>query len=931
MRKYPSSLFAIVVIVTCLTVLLFSVEATSNFVAANYAQRKTVTFEKLKNNFNDPDMIYAPFAFWFWDAPLDVNLASSMAEQMSAQRMNPGYAHPRKGLPHNQWLSGLWFEAFGAALQQAEAANAYLGYCDEYWWPSGRADGRVLRSHTELAAASLEWEVFTVTGGEEIELPGSFFTVAAKYADPAKNSTGPWEMKILSSTLGVIGSGPAFTWKSPEGKWRIYSFSKYHHAGIDGGDVNYIDRRLPKAFIDIAHEPYVKHFPKQMGKSISGVFVDNEGDYGYKLAWSGDLEKEYKQLKGRDIRRWMPLLIDEDAEGLWVRARWDWYDVVSHIYTDSFLGSVSRWLESYGMYDVSNLWEETLASQAFAVGDFFRAQRAVTMPGTDCLLKKALKVHDFKETHSVTEFEATRFQTEILGVAGWQMSPILMKKAANAVIAWGVSHFVPHGVNLNRNLKTIPYPPDWFTCNPYWRYLHLWTDFARRASYVNSHGHTVPDVLLVNPMDSVWALLGDRIFYRPIRVGRGNITRIAKHGKTIEKIDNIYSRTINDLTDGGVEFLIADRHYLRQMDVTKKGTLSRKPFRFKVVVMPPTVVMPLDVAEKILEFAEAGGRVILLGEQARGSTDNGLPDPEMKRIVNKLKALDTTIKSPNSISNFLNGNVPSLCAQVTFEKGRFQMRRLHRCINGRDFFWLVNNTGESQKAVLKVKGALGRASIWDCENGKITNVPSENSASGSRISVNFEPYQAYWLVFEADTPPLPPGKTGTCQWDRMKTLDGPWQIRIDKSVQPPLAAPQIIAPTELLEEDGACRELDSWLEWGLDKFSGFVEYHKSFELDDSRSQIRLDLGDVKHTVEVWVNDQPIGYRLWPPFRFDISDAVKKGENHLHIRVGNLLCNAMRQYAANESDSIWGWKAPEADDFDAGLFGPVIIKSKRNQK
>jgi len=62
---------------------------------------------------------------------------------------------------------------------------------------------------------------------------------------------------------------------------------------------------------------------------------------------------------------------------------------------------------------------------------------------------------------------------------------------------------VPHGINLNRTLETIPYPPDWFTENPYWRYLHLWTDFARRASFVNRQGRLVADVLLYNPLKSI--------------------------------------------------------------------------------------------------------------------------------------------------------------------------------------------------------------------------------------------------------------------------------------------------------------------------------------------------------------------------------------------------------------------------------------------
>ena len=111
----------------------------------NWAQREPVSFSELQLGFAEPDMRYAPFTFWFWDEPLDPDKAAKMAKKMTEQRLNPGYAHARmnqagqEDLPRRQWLSPLWFEAFGRVLDAARQANAYFGYVDEYWWPSGRA------------------------------------------------------------------------------------------------------------------------------------------------------------------------------------------------------------------------------------------------------------------------------------------------------------------------------------------------------------------------------------------------------------------------------------------------------------------------------------------------------------------------------------------------------------------------------------------------------------------------------------------------------------------------------------------------------------------------------------------------------------------------------------------------------------------------
>lgn len=1045
--------------------------------------RPRLTFAEVEREFASPSMRYAPFAFWFWDAPLDPAQAASMAEEMCRQGLNPGYAHARRGLPREQWLSPLWFESFAAALGKAEEAEAFLGYCDEYWWPSGRAAGRVFAEHPELRAVSLECRTLDVAEGSELECPESFFTMAARHAKPftppvlrpelgewiwcpeamgegrvawfrcpvviadgatitaahllvsadnqfvlhvdgervasgddwmepalveltpylhpgenvvavmASNLDGPcglnfglrieladgattwigsgpecrtsdapapgwtsagfddsswlapvllgdvnaapWHVDSLthlrepatirSETLESIGAGEAFTWSPEVGSWRVYSFAKVHHPGIDGGNVNYLDRRLIPTFLELAHEPYEEAFGEEMGASIPGVFVDNEGDYGWKIAWSDDLEREYRERTGEDIRRSLPLLLDRDEEGRWPAARWSWYEAVSKLYADNYLGGVSRWLEERGMYCISNLWEESLSAQAYAVGDFFAAQRSVTMPGNDCLVHKALLVHDFKETQSVSEFESRRFQSEVLGVAGWQMSPTLMKRAANAVVAWGVSHIAPHGVNLNRRLESIPYPPDWYTSNPYWPYLHLWTDFCRRACFVNSCGHAAPDVLLLNPMDSVWALLGGRVFDPDSATSFSDLfdARVAtgEPGPDLGELEAVYARAIDELTAARVQYLVTDAHYLREMRLEEGGRLVRGPFAFEAIVVPSTFVLPLDVAKRLADFAEAGGAVFLLGELPRASTERGLGDPRLEAEVRRLLAQPTVKRAAEGIATLVERGDAHLRPHVEVLTGELELLDLHRRIDGRDFFWLVNDSSERRAGRLAFRGARGGVSTWSCETGVVGAIASEQLEGESRVQLELEPYEALWLVFDPEREPtrelavLRPKRI-----PRHIALDGAWRVTCDLGIQPPPPSPDVVPaiPEALLAEGGVEHALGDWSELGLEGFSGYLDYHTTFTLDDVSGNTRLDLGDVLSLAEVWVNGERAGARLWPPFELDVTALVHPGENELTVRVGNLLCNAMTRF------SNWGWSPPSAEDFRCGLFGPVTI-------
>jgi hypothetical protein len=184
--RTPRSLWLVVMGALALFPACGSDRQTARRLPPNPGRKISVPFDALRTQFRNPDMIYAPFVFWFWDEPLDPAKMGEMSRVMVGERFNPGYAHARRsmvgtpGLPDAEWLGDKWFEAFGAALGEAEAGKGYLGYCDEYWWPSFQANGRILKANPELKAQSLRWEAIDVAGGSEVRMPASFFAVAAE-------------------------------------------------------------------------------------------------------------------------------------------------------------------------------------------------------------------------------------------------------------------------------------------------------------------------------------------------------------------------------------------------------------------------------------------------------------------------------------------------------------------------------------------------------------------------------------------------------------------------------------------------------------------------------------------------------------------------------------------------------------------------------
>ncbi|MGQ8335539.1 glycosyl hydrolase [Sunxiuqinia sp. A32] len=1004
-------------------------------------QKKYTDTETVREMFANPPMFYAPHAFWFWDDTIrDENFAASMIDEMAKQRLNPGYAHPRSSmdrlnpkfssLPYEQYLEEPWFNSFGNALQKAKDYGLTLGYCDEYDWPSGQAAGRVLKQHPELEAKYLDWQRHEVEASSTIQFDSIDFAVAARLIN----------QKIDASSLQLVGEGKNLTWSVPEGEWVVYTYTKKFHAGLDGGKVNYLDPKLMEAFIPLVHEQYAKRFGDEMGNSIPGVFVDNEGDYGWRMAWSEYLPKRYQEMKGQDIRLWLPLLTEKDSEGLYAKARCDWFEVVSDVYENCYFTPMVDWLSNHNMYYISNLWEESLLLQAAAMGDFMRVTRKTTMPGTDCLLMKSQDVHDFKEVQTIAELEDRPFMSEIMGVAGWEQTPEMMKMTINSITAFGVNHVVPHGINLNRKVETDPFPPDWFIENPYWPYLRYWTDFSRRASFITRQSKLVADVLLYNPQESIWAN-SEGIFSHDEGYTMSESSEV--WDKLSIETNQIYSDAMREMNKNNIDFLIADKYYLNDGKVESIDKLTKiniNDHEFSALVLPPVCVISHVASTKILEFAENGGVVIILGELPQGSPEEGLTD---NVIINQMKAL---MQLPNVIDLSVDKNKLARMVTVLNERLEPQIRlensgRLytaHRKIATTDFYWLANNTDTVRNFSAWLKDGEGVAEIWNCETGEITTVHSGKDNGYNRVSLTLQPYEGYWLVFNPDGMEFENNKvTGghsteeiilndkwTVSYPGVDTIyrtsarsqsstdkeinesklklgfnDSSWEYSsfisgkkslakkakmgdegADQSdadsyvywrINVPVGAKTMIFPgsmngteiwidgkkeklsvssvklpdnahlaafARLFEEDTlpTCPlkfvveytkncTLRSWYEYGLEQYTGYVDYETNVNIEKQDEKVYVDLGKVKYMAEVFINDQSVGARLWPPFKFDISSQLRTGDNKIRIRIGNLMVNEMWKNEDMGTLRTWGWIGnPDFNKYNAGLFGPITL-------
>ncbi len=121
-------------------------------------------------------------------------------------------------------------------------------------------------------------------------------------------------------------------------------------------------------------------------------------------------------------------------------------------------------------------------------------------------------------------------------------------------------------------------------------------------------------------------------------------------------------------------------------------------------------------------------------------------------------------------------------------------------------------------------------------------------------------------------------------------LAGPWEVRFD----PKWGGPERVT----------FDQLDDWSkrpETAIRYYSGTAVYQKSFAFTQPQApgagtgtgiRTLLDLGTIAVIAEVKLNGHDLGILWKPPFRVDVTDVLKPGQNLLEVKVVNLWINRM---------------------------------------
>lgn len=744
----------------------------------------------------------------------------------------------------------------------------------------------------------------------------------APVGDLNKKITEPTDDVVAATDIidltGKMNADGTLNWTAPAGgDWKVARFG-YSLLGIDNHPASPEATGLEVDKLDpVAVKAYFTNYLDQY-KSATGGLMGSKGGLQYMVTdsweagaqnWTANLPAEFEKRRGYSIIPWLPVLTgtivkSSDASEKFL---FDFRKTLSDMVAEYHYDALTKILAARGMKRYSESHEDGRA----IIADGMEVKRTAAIPmsalwtpnpfmnGNDQTKYTA----DIRESASVAHIYGQNFvaaeSLTALGIGGaaWSYYPENLKPSVDLELANGLNRFVIHcspHQPVDDKIPGLGLGPfgQWFTRHETWaNQAKAWTDYLARSSYLLQQGKFVADIVYYYGEDN-------------------NITNL--FGKNPPAIPEGYN----------YDFINSDA-LINVLTVKDGKLITPSGMSYRVLVLDSNAKnMSLPVLRKLKALVKAGAAITgVKPEGTLGLSDN----------INEFKNLVDEIWSQENAKVYVNEPLDEVMKKLniapdfTYTKPQPDTKVLyvHRKLTSGDLYWVNNRHDrvEDIEATFRIEGKL--PVIWHAETAK-TEPASYTIENGiTKVQLHLQPNDAVFVMFRqkvASNAVILPVK----EEKQVAAIEGRWNVSFQKDRGAPASATfdKLASYTENNDN-------------GIKYFSGTATYTKTVTADKAwfgnNAQLWLELGDVKNIAEVYVNGKPLGIVWKKPFRVDITNALKAGENSIEVRVTNVWVNrligdAQPNVTHKVTYTTMAFYQANSKLLPAGLLGPVKILS-----
>lgn len=731
---------------------------------------------------------------------------------------------------------------------------------------------------------------------------------------------------LLQDILDItnkMNSGGLLKWDIPEGTWTIlrfgYTITNSHVSTYSGKWKGHVIDYLSKDAFDRYWIEVVDPLLQEAGPLVGTVLKELETDSWEcgGMNWSPEFPKEYKEYCGYDPIPYLPVIAGKIVQNRQV--------------SNAFLADLRKTLAHCVSENHYRVFAEHAARYGIGIQPESAGPHAGPMDGIKNYSHSDIMMSEFWVPSPHRPTPSQRF---------------FVKQASSAAHIYGKQYvgaesFTSIGPHWNDVLwkSQKPSMDHEFCSGLNMIFFHTYTCSPKEMGlpgqeyFAGTH---------INPQVTWWD------YSDPFMNYINRIQTIVQMGKFVadvlyyygDHVPNIFPLKESDPAGvlPGYDYDVINEDILLRLKVSDGKIMVPGGISYYLLVLPDHKVLSLAALEKVEELLHQGAMVLGSKPERLVSLVGGeSAQPRFHELADQLWGTDPSQGGQKNIGkgrlfreqtarNVLQSEmIPPDFEAIGAGKGT-SYDYIHYTIEDIDVYFVCNQA-ESSQAIDCVFRVIGKQpELWNPITGQIRPaVTFQQSGGRTTVPLVFDPYGSLFVIFRESSPVMQPVIKGRNfpVFKKVSEVQGPWQVAFD----PAWGGPESIQFEKLTD-------WSQHTESGIRYYSGEAVYTNEFLFSqiDVNKRYWLQLNNVEDVgiAAIELNGKEIGITWTNPFRLEITEALKSGQNQMKITVVNSWRNRLvgdrgkpqdQRYTKTNITIRNDWKL-----LKSGLLGPVEIVS-----
>ena len=636
------------------------------------------------------------------------------------------------------------------------------------------------------------------------------------------------------------------------------------------GNADYPDLLNKKAteyFIRSTHEKYASAMKNTLGKNITAVFTD-EPKAPFR-AFSKELAEQYETVYGESILPYLPLITQRaEVTEENIHILYRWYDLCSRMFCENFLLPCKKWANDHGMAFTGHLDKDHAPLGCVRGGGNFNLMRALR-----CFDIPGIDVI-WRQLYPENKIA---FKNDLNGYNGFFPRYASSAAAQNGTKLAMSEIFGVAGPGLTYDIMryTVGYQAV--------RGINIFNPFnfplGRKGAYLAQELPIFTESQVfyrylhefnryMERLSYVYTL-GERVCETGLYYPVYDFQGGLKADAAAKAFD-ILGRKLEDMP---VDFDIVDDDVIKASDGADDGCICIGSAVYRHIIIPENVFIPTKTQKVLNDFIKGGGRV----------------------------------------SHSLSDIAPLIQVEGT------GLRAMHRKTENAELFCLFREAGENAEYRIHLPASSGY--LLDLMTGTLQRFETENGILKLSLAIG----ETAVILLTDETP----GAESKREFRKELKISSDFLFR--KELE--LICDENGFKNIKHSDNAVPIRLGDWAYLIGSFYSGSGVYETTFTITDEQigKEGEIDLGDVHYTALVYLNDQPLGTAIVPPYKLKIPAGVLHKKNKLKVVVTNTSANwyihtdYFDKWTTEELSPYFNGEKAFAKDFvSGGLYGPVTL-------